>query len=184
MLVHHETRVLPVYALVTLRSGKTGPQLKPHTDDTTCVAAGQPPPPPNPRAALPPLFCGDMPGLLPPSVRGQMQAGGQKVTMEMIATSLGGFDNSLDRPVLDHTDLSGTVDFKLQWTPQFQNTLPNFQPDSSGTSLQDQLGLKLESTTGPVDVLVIVEKILRIKSRPYRSDLLVKIGLKLGARVQ
>ena len=64
--------------------------------------------------------------------------------------------------MLDQTGLGGAFDFTLDWTPQLNGpTAPGstFQPDESGPTfleaLKEQLGLKLESQTGPVDVLVI-----------------------------
>src|SRR5262249_37811290 len=77
----------------------------------------------------------------------------------------------VDRVVLDRTGLSGNFDVDLQWTP---DQLPQRAPGTSAdqplrvngvdadpngpsifTALQEQLGLKLESTKSPVDVLVI-----------------------------
>ena len=77
----------------------------------------------------------------------------------------------LDRPVVDKTGLSGRYDFTLTWTPdesQF-GALGVRVPPPSGhpnappglfTAIQEQLGLKLGSTSAPVDMLVIdrVEK--------------------------
>jgi len=55
----------------------------------------------------------------------------------------------LGRPVRDGTGLSGDYDFRLAWSTD----------DASGASifsaLQEQLGLKLESTTGPLELIVI-----------------------------
>jgi uncharacterized protein (TIGR03435 family) len=67
---------------------------------------------------------------------------------------------------LDQTGLSGTFDFSIDFTPEVNGppggmraTQPDFQPDPTGPTfleaLKEQLGLRLESTTGPVDVLVI-----------------------------
>jgi uncharacterized protein (TIGR03435 family) len=68
----------------------------------------------------------------------------------------------LDRPVLDKTGLTGKYDFDLEWTPdgsQFEGKMPEIKPDNSGKpglfeALQ-QLGLRLESTTGPIPVIAI-----------------------------
>ena len=72
----------------------------------------------------------------------------------------------LDRPVVDKTGLSGRFDFTLRWTPddsQFRGMGvrvpapvddPN-APPGLFTAIQEQLGLKLESTNAPVEVLVI-----------------------------
>ena len=92
--------------------------------------------------------------------------------MADFATSLSGLVN---RVVLDKTGLTGGFDFELQWTPdQFQGTgplggIPGAPPPapptdstfpSLFTALQEQLGLKLDSERGPVEVVVIdhVEK--------------------------
>jgi uncharacterized protein (TIGR03435 family) len=62
----------------------------------------------------------------------------------------------LDRPVLDRTSLSGKYSFQLQWTPD-TGPCPGGSDDSPSifTAVQEQLGLRLETTKGPVDTLVI-----------------------------
>jgi len=67
----------------------------------------------------------------------------------------------LDRAVVDQTGLPGTYDFDLEWTPdenQFSGNLPR-SVESTRPSLfvamQEQLGLRLEATRGPVSALVI-----------------------------
>ena len=78
---------------------------------------------------------------------------------------------SLDRPVIDQTKLPGRFDFTLTWTPdetQFGGLgikVPPPPDNAAGppglfTAVQEQLGLKLDSTRAPVDVLVVdrVEK--------------------------
>ena len=63
--------------------------------------------------------------------------------------------------VVDHTGLAGTYDIQLRWTPSGLATaaVPDAAPvsytPSIFTAVQEQLGLKLESTKDPVDVLVI-----------------------------
>jgi uncharacterized protein (TIGR03435 family) len=77
----------------------------------------------------------------------------------------------LDRPVVDKTGLQGKWDFTLRWTPdesQFAGLgvrvpPPSNDPDAPPglfTAVQEQLGLKFESTKAPVEVLVVdrVEK--------------------------
>lgn len=67
----------------------------------------------------------------------------------------------LDRAVVDQTGLSGTYDFDLEWTPdesQFGGNLPRSVESTKPslfTAMQEQLGLKLEATKGPVQALVI-----------------------------
>jgi len=68
----------------------------------------------------------------------------------------------LDRPVVDKTGLSGRYDFDLEWAPdetQFGGDVP---PASAAApspplfeAIQQELGLKLEATKGPVDALVV-----------------------------
>jgi uncharacterized protein (TIGR03435 family) len=65
-----------------------------------------------------------------------------------------GLTAQLQRTVIDRTKLSGPWDFEMKFSKQ--DPPP---PDSDApvlfTALQEQLGLKLESTRGPIDVLVI-----------------------------
>jgi uncharacterized protein (TIGR03435 family) len=84
---------------------------------------------------------------------------------------MGVMQSHLDRPVVDQIGLKQRFDFQLQWTPDETNQFPlggpaeppkppeETQPDLF-TAIQQQLGLKLESTEAQVDVLVIdkVEK--------------------------
>ena len=74
-------------------------------------------------------------------------------------------ESALDKPVLDQTGLTDRYDFQLNWTPdqsQFQQMGwrvpatddPN-APPSLYTAVQEQLGLKLESTKAMVDAFVI-----------------------------
>jgi uncharacterized protein (TIGR03435 family) len=58
------------------------------------------------------------------------------------------------RPVVDKTGLTGNYDFELQWSAGDPPPADSAAP-SIFTAVQEQLGLKLESTKGPVDVLVI-----------------------------
>jgi bla regulator protein blaR1 len=74
--------------------------------------------------------------------------------------------NILRRPVIDQTGIDGVFDMKLQWSPQSQvggtaDPLPGETPlaetDSSSifTAMTEQLGLRLESSKGPVKVYVV-----------------------------
>jgi len=175
LTIHNETRQLPVFGLVLVKPGKAGPQIRPHPIAASCALAPRgdlgppaPPPPaaPSPASAPPATFAAGLPpncgGILgmPGSVLGRAHMGGRNVTTGLIANALTGGFTGVDRPVLDRTGLSGTFDFFVEWTPQINGSPPpNFQPDPTGPTfleaLKEQLGLKLESQTGPVDVLVI-----------------------------
>jgi uncharacterized protein (TIGR03435 family) len=88
------------------------------------------------------------------------------ISMKVLATLMSRFERQI---VLDMTGLSGLYEVKLTWTPDiFKGRTPpggglimfNGQPiDPDGPSLptavSEQLGLRLESRKGPVDVLVI-----------------------------
>lgn len=81
--------------------------------------------------------------------RGNGSLTGTKVPMDMFAGDL--LESQLRRVVVDHTAIPGEFDIKLTWTP-----------DNAGeagvslfTAIQEQMGLRLESTHGPVEMLVI-----------------------------
>ncbi|MGA7158507.1 MAG: TIGR03435 family protein [Acidobacteriaceae bacterium] len=66
----------------------------------------------------------------------------------------------LHHTVIDKTGLAGNFDLKLKWTPdELQNTGADDgttnAPPGLFTALQEQLGLKLEASKGPVKTLVV-----------------------------
>jgi len=92
------------------------------------------------------------------SAPGRMRVAGRNIPIEMIISTLaqmGGFD----RPVLDQTGLTGNFDFSLEWAPQNHGPEADPQSDDAGPAimqaLSEQLGLKLESKKGPVQVFVL-----------------------------
>jgi uncharacterized protein (TIGR03435 family) len=93
---------------------------------------------------------------------GRIRAGG--TTMEQFAQAISG---NAQRIVLDKTGLTGYYDIALNFTPS-PDQMPQGQPppgvqlppiDPDGpqffTAIQEQLGLKLDSQRGPVEVVVI-----------------------------
>ena len=151
---HHDTRELPVYALVLARSDrKLGPRASVSTVD--CAAASGSRAAPQPASPGEPPVCGMRIG------PGQMLLGG--VPMSRFATVLVPFAGRL---VVDRTDLTGTYNLQLSWTPQGRllgpapdgaPPLPPTDPNGASlfASIQEQLGLKLEPTRAPVEVVVI-----------------------------
>jgi bla regulator protein BlaR1 len=141
LTLHRETKEQSVYALLV---AKGGPKLK---ESETKEGTG-------PRGMM---------------RMGRAQLSGQGVQLEMLTRTL---SSQLGRPVIDRTGLKGNFDFKLEWTPDPGQpaALPANGPDappppdpngpSIFTAVQEQLGLRLESQKGPVDILVIdrVEK--------------------------
>jgi len=85
-------------------------------------------------------------------INGNAAAGGRisatAISMAGLATLLSRFER---QTVVDMTGLKGLFELTLEWTP---DTATGDAP-SLYTALQDQLGLKLESRKGPLDVLVI-----------------------------
>jgi uncharacterized protein (TIGR03435 family) len=147
LTLHPESRELPVYALVRARTdGKLGPQLR-QSSGADCLMAGVA------AGSGRSIRCGGF-GFTPPQ---RMSA--RYVTMDVIARFV---ENTVSRVVIDRTALSGTFSMDLDFTressppdPAAGNDRPVDVGPSIYTALQEQLGLNLESTKGPVDVLVI-----------------------------
>jgi uncharacterized protein (TIGR03435 family) len=74
---------------------------------------------------------------------------GRRAAMALLAERLGRF--TLHAPVVDRTGITGEFDFRIEYS--MNDTQPDAAP-SIFTAIQD-LGLKLEATKGPVEVLVI-----------------------------
>ena len=77
---------------------------------------------------------------------------GTNATMADVTWNMG---MALDKPVVDQTGLTGRYDFVLRWAPDTTRPDDPNAPPSVFTAMQEQLGLKLEATKAPVDVLVI-----------------------------
>jgi uncharacterized protein (TIGR03435 family) len=159
LAVHTETRELPVYALTVARSnGRLGPNLRTAATDCEALigqmlkgAQGGGPPPAAPQRPGGGPACG-------------MRFDGRRVTaggtsMAALARSLAG---PVGRLVEDRTGLAGGFDFDFEFTvdpaaapPGAPLPPPDANAPSIFTALEEQLGLKLEPTRAPVDVLVI-----------------------------
>jgi uncharacterized protein (TIGR03435 family) len=157
--LHSETRQLDVYALVMARpNGSPGSGLKPSTQDCSpeairamlarAAATGAPPPPLNREVPQ----CGAR--MLP----GELLTGGMPISV--VTGPLGGM---VGRIVVDRTGLTGNWDADLKFAtdsgrgfPPGANP-PPADPDAPSifTAVQEQWGLKLESTKAPVAVLSI-----------------------------
>jgi uncharacterized protein (TIGR03435 family) len=74
---------------------------------------------------------------------------GRRASMAMLATAL---EETLHRPVQDQTGIKGDFDFKFEYAADETN--PGEFP-SLFTAIQEQLGLRLESAKGPVEMLVV-----------------------------
>ena len=151
LAVHRDAREMPIYALVMARADRTpGPELQPASEDCAAILAAAR------RGVRPPLSATGKP-TCDISVSPGLVTGGTQ-PMSLLASVLSGV---LQRVVVDRTNLTGSYDLKLVFAPE-TNPQGSADPpavDSNApsifTALQEQLGLKLESTRGPVDVLVI-----------------------------
>lgn len=129
--VHFETKDFPVYNLVIAKGGPKFQQTKP--GDISNTALGTP-------------AC--------------LHRRTNPSNYLAVGCRPGDLDNLLlyntGRTVIDKTGLTGVYDLELHWTPD--NT-PADSPaagyPSIFTALQEQLGLKLEPATAPLDILVI-----------------------------
>jgi uncharacterized protein (TIGR03435 family) len=146
--VHHDKREIPAYALgLARRDGRLGPDIHPAKLDCESIGAK-------------PLDSGtaqaDYAGCAPQLGLTRLKAPG--FHMSGLASAL---MRILDRPVIDKTGLAGAFDIELVWTPD-PTMLPNGAPVQNATSgasiftaLEEQLGLRLVSDRGAVDVLVV-----------------------------
>jgi uncharacterized protein (TIGR03435 family) len=128
--LHREMKRMPVYVLTI---AKGGPKLTPSKNDEK-PAFGV-----NGNPAVP---------------TGARMVFGRKASMANPALVLG-LPNVTGRPVLDRTGLSGEFTFEAKFTPVDNNAFGNTSSPSIFTSLQEQLGLKLEAADAPLEVLVI-----------------------------
>jgi bla regulator protein BlaR1 len=157
LIVHHETKELPIYALVMARKdGRMGPRLRRSDVDCSVVQDERSPQAPASRAdvvefAARPCTLRNVPG----------KAAGRVVTIETLARLMSSWLDD-HRPVEDRTGLTGNFDLDLDWTPDRAlppdaPPMPPINPNSPSlfTALQEQLGLKLEPGKSGVDVLVV-----------------------------
>src|SRR3954467_5754856 len=84
--------------------------------------------------------------------------GSRNTTIDLLADSLP-ILGTLDRPVVNETGLSGNFDFIIDFAVDPSGAHLNVPVDAPGPTvlqvLRDQLGLKLESTDGPIRAIVI-----------------------------
>ena len=161
LVIHRETRDLPIYALVSAKNGSSRLQKpKDGVCDTQAPESGSDALNSGKIDIMHAISCGDT------AVAGGPQGGflwGKSVSLSSIADALSGLT---DRPVVDRTGISGQFQFDLRWSdgsPPVRNenevtreTPASFDaPPSIFVALQEQLGLKLEPARGPVEVLVI-----------------------------
>jgi uncharacterized protein (TIGR03435 family) len=145
--LHREMREQSVYALVVDKGG-----LKMSSVDPPASGQGPPPaaPRPGPGGTLPANFMPVPGGIM--AVPGVILA--SAVTMTQIANTL---NRAVDRPIVDRTAVKGYFNMRLQFAPD--PGTPAATTDTLGpsifTAVQEQLGLRLEPSRNPMEVLVI-----------------------------
>jgi bla regulator protein BlaR1 len=138
LVFHRETKDLPIYALVVAKNGPKLAASEPGTQNSMMMG------------------------------RGKLE--GKNMNLSALAKIL---TNPLGRTVVDRTGLTGDYNFTVEWTPDVNEAIvpkgaPKGMPaeapkdtilppdgPSLFTALQEQLGLKLESRKGPVEMFVI-----------------------------
>jgi len=132
---HREQKEMPIYALTV---AKSGPKLQKSTAPVD-----------------------EQPYLITVVLPDHLRLPARNATIGQFAATMR--HAWLDRPVVDRTGISGRYDFVLEWTPdetQFGGELhlpanpDNPEPDLFA-AVQQQLGLRLEATRGPTEILVI-----------------------------
>lgn len=131
---HHEPKVFSIYALQVAKAGsKLKPSKAPSTDQPALISTVYP----------------------------------QRILMPARNASMADFVSVLqrailDRPVVDRTGLMGRYDFNLEWAPdesQFGGDVGAAPSDTAAppffTAIQQQLGLRLEATRGPIETIVV-----------------------------
>jgi bla regulator protein blaR1 len=152
LVIRRDTREMLVYALVTARNG---PKLSEANESAPSIV--------DPGGRGSPAAGNRQPAMI--IRRGLVRA--QETNMYALAYQLSNF---LGRTVVDKTGLTGRYDLKLEWMPD-ENQIAMFRtlgiPEGNGapaadspwpslfTALEEQLGLRLESQKGPVEIFVI-----------------------------
>jgi bla regulator protein blaR1 len=141
--VHRETREMPVFILTLTKNG-----LKVPLSTAACRTFNPNVPPPPPNADGTPIrWCNN---LLTGTPDGNMRWRAQNVGMAGVS---GALSSALGRAVIDKTGFTGTIDVDVVFSRD--GVSGDDSPPVLSTVLQDQLGLKIESGKGPVEVLVI-----------------------------
>lgn len=127
LVLHHEQRVMDVFAL---RVAKGGPKLPPATGGADAF-----------------------PDRVDRRSAGELDSRFKDTSMhDFVLMALG----AMDHPVVDETGLTGKYDFELKWADDDTNATADVSTAPGlFTALQEQLGLKLEPVKAPADVLVI-----------------------------
>jgi uncharacterized protein (TIGR03435 family) len=156
--LHRATKEISVY---TLTAAKGGAKLRPHQEGTCTSTEPALDPFSRPESGRPKLICGR------PLIG---RDGSDAAAMDLDEFSQEVLGRLFDRPVLNHTGITGKFDFHLEFTPDGDTPrVPVRDPNAPGpkqsadptgrpsifAALQEQLGLKIESAKSPAEFLII-----------------------------
>lgn len=159
--VDRQTRELGVYVLTVGRGGMKREVLRAGGCPTRDASTEPGPPRPGQRP------CG---GVTVMGMGGRVRLEGREATMEQLLERLSNF---VDRPMIDRTGYFGTLDFTLDFAPEWSvagpfalavapHPMPGEAPASDedaaaslASAFREQMGIKLESGKGPVPVIMI-----------------------------
>jgi bla regulator protein blaR1 len=139
LTLHHETKEMSIYSITV---DKNGPKM-PKAGDEECGETSRDHP------------CGGF------NMYNRSRLLGEHVSVQQLAGMLAFV---MGRVVQDNTGLKDNFNIKLEWTPDDFQSRGSEHPDAPVTAdggpnvfaaMREQLGLKLESRKGPVDLLVI-----------------------------
>lgn len=144
LVLHSEARMVPVYEMTTASSGY---KLKPLTEGSCQLYSAPPPQKPS---------CGRI--FLKYGPFSAVRNGASFEEFARVLTS------TLDRPVIDKTGITGIFEIYMTFALDDSIYLPIPRPPEPGepnlapsifTAIQEQLGLKLDATRGPIEVLIV-----------------------------
>jgi uncharacterized protein (TIGR03435 family) len=92
------------------------------------------------------------PATVPPGINGQLRIVSNRMPMTTVVSLLSRYMRAL---VVDQTGLAGEFEVKLVWTPDDRPVPEDQQGASVFAAVQEQLGLKLVSRKGPMEVIVV-----------------------------
>jgi uncharacterized protein (TIGR03435 family) len=94
----------------------------------------------------------DGPASAPVGVQGQFRIVSNRLPIATVVTLLSRYMKAF---VVDQTGLAGDFEVKLVWTPEDRPVPDDERGPSVFTAVEEQLGLKLVSRKGPMEVLVV-----------------------------
>ena len=155
--VRGETRELPVFVLTQPKGRRLGPGLtKPAADCARFRAGGERPQDSTRQPVFDRMPCArvvmptsDQTGKIPGA---NMRLSAGDATLSEIVLLLG---NALGRPVLDRTGITERFDIELQYSTLPLSTTTVETGPSLRSAVAEQLGLSVEDSRAPIEVLVI-----------------------------